>query len=173
MLVTLRTFGALDGVLEEDDSSLLRLTDVVLEGVEPLSRPLVCEGVWWGVERSRCGFLTARLWLWMSLSMSFALRFKLRSELPLDILTGDGAAAKPLRTGWLSSKSLALRGGEAERGEGFFGLVLTGMTGLTGLPGRSLWGSRAAFIGFARWTGVLSAVGAFFVRILEESLEGV
>jgi hypothetical protein len=45
MLATLRTLGAVVGVLEEDESSDLRFRELVLEGVEPVALPLVCEGV--------------------------------------------------------------------------------------------------------------------------------
>ena len=60
---TLRTLVAVVGVLEEDDSSDLRFNELVLEGVEPLSLPLLCDGVWLGVARSVDAFFTARLWL--------------------------------------------------------------------------------------------------------------
>ena len=166
MLATLRTLGAVVGVLDEDESSDLRFNELVLEGVEPLSLPLVCEGVRFNVARSAFGFLTARLWLCMSLSMSFALRLSARSELPED-LAGNGAAARALWTGCESSKSLALRGGEADRGEGFLGLVLTGIVGLNGLfVGRSRCASRADILGFTRGVVLL-------VRGLGASIDGV
>ena len=169
---TLRTLVAVEGVLEEDDSSDLRFSELVLEGVEPLTLPLLWG--WFGVTRSVCGFFTARVWLWMSLSVSFALRFSERSELPKGVLAGDGAAARALWTGCESSKSLALTGGEADSGEGFLGFVLTGIVGLKGrLAGRSLCESRPVILGFTRGVELLSIAGAFFVRILEASEEGV
>lgn len=60
MLATLRTLGAVEGVLDEDESSDLRFTELVLEGVEPVALLLACEGVWVAVERSTCCFFTAR-----------------------------------------------------------------------------------------------------------------
>ena len=99
MLVTLRALGAVEGVLEADDSSDLRLSEALLEGVEPLSFPFAFEGVRVAAGRSAWAFLGTTLWLWMSLSMSFALRLRTRSELPCDALTGEAAAARALWTG--------------------------------------------------------------------------
>lgn len=95
MLVTLRILVA--GVLDVDESSLLRFSELADDGVLPFMRPLVLEGVCVGVGRLTRGCFTARpwLWLWMSLSISFALRFRVRSELADSGFTGD-----PERTLW-------------------------------------------------------------------------